>query len=612
MIDEKTEAAELLIEVERLRAECLEIEKREAATLAEVNPAHQASARNLLHYLSLRRRDVRRLQPRLGALGLTSLGRTEAHVLSTLEAVIANLRRISGSPDVAPAQSNAVGYHEGIELLQRHTETVLGPSSGRAVRIMVTMPSEAAADYPLVRALVEGGMDVMRINCAHDGPNEWERMVDHLERAQREVGRTCKVLMDLGGPKLRTGSIAAGPQVIKWKPQRDAAGEVTAPARIWLTAEDNPAPAPSESTATLPVPRAWLEHLRSGDKIRFKDERGKPRTLKVVGEMGDGRWAECKSTAYLGTGRKLRSDHGKVRVGQLPPREQSLHLFRGYIVVVTKPDHPGQPAERDASGGVVRPATIPCTLAEVFGDVKPGERIWFDDGRIGGVVKFVNADQMHVEITNAREKGEKLKSDKGINLPDSALQLPSLTTEDIRDLEFVADQADLVGYSFVREASDVHSLQHHLVEAGGPQVGVVLKIETRAAFERLPQLLLAAMRSPSVAVMIARGDLAVEMGYERLAEVQEEILWVCEAAHVPVIWATQVLETLAKEGMPSRAEITDAAMGQRAECVMLNKGPHVLEALELLNDILVRMQGHTNKRSPVLRELRMARDGLMP
>ena len=59
-----------------------------------------------------------------------------------------------------------------------------------------------------------------------------------------------------------------------------------------------------------------------------------------------------------------------------------------------------------------------------------------------------------------------------------------------------------------------------------------------------------------------------------MAEVQEEILWICEAAHVPVIWATQVLETLAKEGMPSRAEITDAAMGHRAECVMLNKGPH--------------------------------------
>ena len=106
--------------------------------------------------------------------------------------------------------------------------------------------------------------------------------------------------------------------------------------------------------------------------------------------------------------------------------------------------------------------------------------------------------------------------------------------------------------------------------------------------------------------MIARGDLAVECGFERLAEIQEEILWICEAAHVPVIWATQVLETLAKEGMPSRAEITDAAMGERAECVMLNKGPHIREALRVLDDILQRMQSHHSKNRSMLRELHLA------
>src|SRR5436853_963876 len=100
------------------------------------------------------------------------------------------------------------------------------------------------------------------------------------------------------------------------------------------------------------------------------------------------------------------------------------------------------------------------------------------------------------------------------------------------------------------------------------------------------------MRSYPAGVMIARGDLAVECGWDRLAEVQEEILWLCEAAHLPVVWATQVLETLAKTGLPSRAEITDAAMAQRAECVMLNKGPHVEEAIRTLADILERMQAH--------------------
>jgi hypothetical protein len=114
-------------------------------------------------------------------------------------------------------------------------------------------------------------------------------------------------------------------------------------------------------------------------------------------------------------------------------------------------------------------------------------------------------------------------------------------------------------------------------------------------------MLLAALAGPAAGVMIARGDLAVECGYERLAEVQEEILGACEAAHVPVVWATQVLETLAKTGLPSRAEITDAAMGGRAECVMLNKGPHIVDAMRTLDDILRRMQSHQAKKRPLLR-----------
>jgi pyruvate kinase len=112
------------------------------------------------------------------------------------------------------------------------------------------------------------------------------------------------------------------------------------------------------------------------------------------------------------------------------------------------------------------------------------------------------------------------------------------------------------------------------------------------------------MAAPAAGVMIARGDLAVECGYERMAEVQEEMLWACESAHVPVVWATQVLETLAKTGLPSRAEITDAAMGGRAECVMLNKGPHILDAMRTLNDILRRMQAHQSKKRPLLRALK--------
>ena len=166
--------------------------------------------------------------------------------------------------------------------------------------------------------------------------------------------------------------------------------------------------------------------------------------------------------------------------------------------------------------------------------------------------------------------------------------------------------ADILGFSFVRSEEDVRTLQARLAELGAPNLGIVLKIETRQGFENLPSLLLAAMRSRAVGVMIARGDLAVECGYQRLAEAQEEILWISEAAHVPVIWATQVLESLAKTGMPSRSEITDAAMGERAECVMLNKGPYVVEAVKTLDDILRRMQAHQEKKRSMLRKLRVA------
>jgi pyruvate kinase len=103
--------------------------------------------------------------------------------------------------------------------------------------------------------------------------------------------------------------------------------------------------------------------------------------------------------------------------------------------------------------------------------------------------------------------------------------------------------------------------------------------------------------------MIARGDLAIELGYERLAEIQEELLWLCEAGHVPVVWATQVLESLLKRGVPSRAEMTDAAMAMRAECVMLNKGPYLTEAIALLDNVEDRMQGHQNKKRAMLRAL---------
>jgi pyruvate kinase len=149
-------------------------------------------------------------------------------------------------------------------------------------------------------------------------------------------------------------------------------------------------------------------------------------------------------------------------------------------------------------------------------------------------------------------------------------------------------------------------LRQELAARGKSELGIILKIESRQGFDQLPFTLLAALRHHPIGIMVARGDLAVEIGFERLAEVQEEILWLSEGAHIPVIWATQVLETLAKTGIPSRAEVTDAAMGVRAECVMLNKGEHIVEAVRFLDHVLHTMQAHHLKKRSMLRRLAVA------
>jgi len=252
------------------------------------------------------------------------------------------------------------------------------------------------------------------------------------------------------------------------------------------------------------------------------------------------------------------------------------------------------------------PARVGCTLPEILVQLQPGAHVWIDDGAIGArVIEKVGEDWL-LAVMQAPPRGKKIRADKGLNFPDTALNIEALTEKDRADLAFIVQHADMVGYSFVQTASDVMLLEEELTrwqQPGRPAPAIVLKIETKQAVRNLPDLIVQAAGHRPTAVMIARGDLAVEIGYNRMAEMQEEMLWLCEAAHVPVIWATQVLEHLAKEGVPSRAEVTDAAMAVRAECVMLNKGPFITEAVQLLDDVLTRMLAHQQKKTAQLRAL---------
>ncbi len=473
---------------------------------------YQESARNLLHYLSLRTHELRPVQVMLASLGISSISHSERYTRTNVQNVLTLLHLVSGK-SMDDIRDMGLGLHLGYprtkQRLLEHTEQLFGPARHDGhTRIMVTLPSESVQDGTLIHALVDMGVEVLRINCSHDDEGIWKQMIDYIQEAKKSYSREVLIYMDLAGPKIRTGKV---------------------------------------------VPR-W-------------------------------------------------SKKGKRKDGFIP-------VVEGDRIQVWKHLEWGEPAIYSDDEELITPARIGLSLPELFDQVQQGDRIWFDDGKIGGKIEEVFAEFWTIQITMTAPDGARLRSEKGINLPDSNLMLPSLTDEDRRTLPFIVKHADMVGYSFVQGEQDVEDLQQALVELGRPDLGIILKIETRRAFDHLPGLLLTAMRSPKIGVMIARGDLAVEIGWSRIAEVQEEIGWLCEAAHIPNIWATQVLENLAKTGLATRAEITDAVAAVRAECAMLNKGPFIVKAVKTLQKIDARMDAHQDKKKPFLRPLRVAQDFL--
>lgn len=148
-------------------------------------------------------------------------------------------------------------------------------------------------------------------------------------------------------------------------------------------------------------------------------------------------------TGPVETGPEAERHEGGV--GELPPAEPSIRLRAGERLLLRFDGQPGRPAEYDRVGRVARPASVPVTMPEAFAHVREGDAVWFDDGKIGGRVCKLSEEEVEVEIAQAGPDGEKLKGDKGINLPESRLDLPHLTEGDLEVLPFVARNADLGG-----------------------------------------------------------------------------------------------------------------------------------------------------------------------
>jgi pyruvate kinase len=457
--------------------------KNQMDLIENLDPGQKTSAVNFIRYLALRREDVRPLQNKLHIAGLSSLTNSESHILRQLQAVLERLGK-----HIEPEDLSDCDYLKGNELIQQRSLQLFGPTKDTAIpSIMVTFDTKFIFNFPLVKKLLEAGMNVARINCAHDNKEIWENMIALIRGSSDLTGIPCKIFMDLAGPKIRT--------------------------------------------------------------------------------------------LILGKGHT----EGKAPLGE------------GKQITLAEQDSAYDPAQ----------VVIGCSVPGIIKQLKAGERVMFDDGLIETKVVSNSNGIAALMINRISKKKPRLKSKKGINFPDTELVLPALTKHDRDLIPFICQHADLLGYSFVRDAGGILELQN-IIAPFPKKPHIILKIETPQAVRNFPSLLLQGMQHKVFGVMIARGDLAVEIGFERMSEIQEEILWFCEAAHVPVIWATQVLETLNKSGIATRAEVTDASHAAMAECVMINKGDYVIEVINTLKDILQRSGTHHAKKRYTFRPMQIA------
>lgn len=431
---------------------------------------------NMKQYLNLRKHDYSLLQDELTKVGLSSFGRSQAHMEASINVAIDMLSHALGKKSaIHPAQ---LSYEESHAIMDKNNE-IFSTSSDKT-KIMITVPSNYGDDENWFSDLAHEGVHLFRINTAHDSIEVWNDMAEKINLEKHASGKDLRIYVDLAGPKIRT---------------------------------------------------SLIKQKKSPDKIK-----------KIKVNYGD----------------KVM-----IRSANQPPLKKN-------------PKHVD--------------AIIECTLEKLGSLVKTEEKVFLDDGKIEMVIDAIHGDDIVCTVLTHKEGGSSIKDEKGINFPDSNITIQAITEHDKEILPYICEYANIIGISFAQTPEDIQDLIDHLNILGKKgEIAIVAKIETKKGVENLPRILETLIGYGNSAVMIARGDLAIEIGFENLAYMQEEILDLCTAAHMPVILATQVLENKMKTNIPSRAEISDVAFAHKAECIMLNKGEYAIETIKILSTILTQM-----------------------
>lgn len=594
-------------------------DKRDRIDAADAE--HREGVRNVQHFARLQADDARHIVAQLRAVGIRVSD--QAPVADQLRAAKTMLQNLGGqSSDDGGAEGEsyditrlAAAIERSQEQLASNSSALLGgPRDGMPSCVMVTLPTEAADDPDLVQSFADAGMDIARINCAHDTPEAWRAMAANVRAASTRVGRDIKISMDLPGPKLRVGAIEPGPRIARTRVTRTKTGRILTPSKLWITPFDHnattPAPVPEglpgRPTLAIQVDPEWLQTVNEGDELSMLDARGSKRYMTVHKVTDEGVLAYGRRNVYLANGSLVACQYIKTRIHGIGRSEQRVHVDVGSRLTLTSDPTPTDPTDDIPA--------VNCGEPQAIRSLDVGSIVLFDDAKIECEVTSVTRagekdaegntaeyDSAELVAVHTREGGKNLREGRGIHFPGIHVPLPAMTDEDRAILPEIVRTANIIAPSYVRSAEDLTEILDAIekeidvaasenedpaaVSARIRNLGVMLKIESEECYNDLPNVVTELLRHRNSGVMIARGDLAMELGFSRMSEAREQIMDVANAAHIPTIFATQVLETMAKSGLPSRAEITDADVALRTQGVMLNKGTHIPDAINILNSI---------------------------